>query len=176
MMTAPKLFLDMDGVIADFDGALAARGHYALGDFYVRKDPKDWTPEELAHSNDTDKAMQDLSFWEAMKPFRGARPFYDALLRLWPGKVVILTALPNNAIAAEIADIKKHWAWRHLGVWHCDTITTQRHLKRSFAVGGGLLVDDLEKNCQEFRAAGGGALLHTDFTSTLAGIRSFINA
>lgn len=174
-MSAPNLFLDMDGVVADFDATLALRGHVALGDFYVRKHPKDWTPEEQAHSDDTQKCMQDLQFWTGMLPFRGARSFVDELMRIWPGKLVILTALPANEQAPAIAIIKKVWCWKHLGLYPRDVITTQRHLKASFASSGGLLVDDLEKNCLEFKAAGGFGLQHTSFENTITELRKLIN-
>lgn len=174
-MSWPTLYLDMDGVLADFDAATHARGQTAMGDFYVKKHPKDWSPEEKAHSDGVNKLMLDHDFWSGIPPFPGVSAFYHHTLRLWPGKVAILTALPNNPIAKDIALIKQVWCWKYLGVYPRDVITTERHLKASYAQPGKVLVDDLERNCAKFIAAGAHAVQHTSFPETITALRRHLN-
>lgn len=171
MKMVPHLYLDMDGVTADFDGALAARG---IGDIesYIAKPQHEWTPEQVEHDKLVTVAMNDNAFWTGIKPFPMVEQFYDSCLRLSPHKVKHLTALPRSSARAEpVSVIKRAWLWRYLKVHPGDVITCLRSEKQKFACTGAVLVDDNAQNCTEFAAAGGTVILHKDFITTLQELR-----
>ena len=80
----PYIFLDLDGVMADFDGHAVSQGKYA-DDGKVKWD-------EL-----------DYQWWVTMPACEGAKEFYDAAKKL--GVVKFLTApVPDTASFAGKAD------------------------------------------------------------------------
>lgn len=171
-----NLFLDMDGVVADFNDALMRRGIIPRDDYWMARHRDQWTQEEIDHDNRVGEAMDDDSFWLGIRPYHGAREFYDAAMRIWPTKVVFLTALPKKPErAGPIRLIKKLWLYEHLGVVPRDVIVCRRSEKGHYARAGGLLVDDLLTNCEEFRKAGGEAILHKNFTDTVKQLKELQN-
>lgn len=163
------LYLDMDGVVADFEGGLRARGlnSGAAGNYHHL--PKEhWTAEQIDHDITVCQAMNDNDFWSGLQPFPDTLQFYNEACRIAPYKVKFLTALPSNPERANpVAIIKRAWLWRYLRVRPYDVITCLRSEKKLRATPTSILVDDMPPNCNEWVKAGGHAILHTDFQSSL---------
>jgi hypothetical protein len=132
-----QLYLDCDGVLADFDtGAAAVLGmhpkkfeeRHGLGRFW----------QKLAHAPD---------FYFSLPLLPGAMKLFDAVRHLDP---IILTGLPRGNWAA---DQKMRWAARHFpGV---RMITCMARDKRDHAKEGDVLVDDNDKFRHLWEQAGG---------------------
>ena len=148
-MTNRRLFLDCDGVLADFDaGATRLLGmspanfqaRYGAGRFWAR----------LAAAPD---------FYARLPLMPGAMELFDAVRHLEP---VILTGLPRGTWAAPQ---KVRWAARHFP--GTRVITCLAVHKRKHCEHGDVLVDDNPKYRDRWEDAGGVFVLHTDVASTL---------
>jgi FMN phosphatase YigB (HAD superfamily) len=149
-----RIYLDCDGVLADFDrGAQAVLGmsprafeqRYGIKEFWRR----------LARAPD---------FFGTLEPLPDAMRLYEAVRHKEP---VILTGLPLGRWAEPQ---KRAWAERHFpGV---PVITTQAALKREHCHPGDVLVDDRDKYRRLWEEAGGVFLHHKDARSSIAGLRA----
>ena len=135
-MGQPRLFLDADGVLADFDrGARQLLGmtphafiaRHGRGTFWKR----------LANAK---------NFYGSLAEMSDARRLFDAVKHLKP---TILTGLPIGKWAAPQ---KVEWAAEHFpGVPIVTCMARDKHLHMH---PGDVLVDDREKHRAEYEAAG----------------------
>lgn len=144
---APPLFLDLDGVLADFDrGVVAVTG----------KRPEQLPMKEMWHS---------LS---RHSDFFGTLDFMHDAQELWafcaPHRPTILTGLPLGSWAP---DQKKRWVARMLGA-EVPVITCMARDKARYASPGAILVDDREKARDPWVAAGGRFILHRNAAESIA--------
>jgi hypothetical protein len=158
--TEPKIFLDMDGVLADFD---TGAGHL-LGTDDIHK----W---EFVHG--------PKEFWRRLdsfpKFFLSLPPMRDAMY-LWINVVkkepIILTALPKIG-ATEVDEQKREWVKALLpSNYDVDVITCQTHEKPGFCNEGDVLVDDRAVNREAWEARGGKFVLHTSAESSLTQLKA----
>ena len=144
-----RLYIDLDGVMADFD-------KYFLQEFGVESqkldDPTLWKWIN-GHGN----------FFRNLPPCEGALEFFRSVEHLNP---TILTACPKTNYATAAVQ-KRQWVYEHLskdvtvipmlgGKNKCLFMHNQ----------GDVLIDDFEKNCIPWREHGGIAIQHTDFAVT----------
>jgi hypothetical protein len=152
-----QLFLDCDGVLADFDkGATAILGmpprafeqRHGLGRFWAK----------LASAPD---------FYFSLPLLPDAMRLFDAVKHLNP---IILTGLPRGNWAA---DQKIRWAAQHFpGV---RIITTMARDKRNHAKSGDVLVDDLLKHRALWEEIGGVFIHHKDAERSLAALSEYFD-
>lgn len=150
-----QLYLDCDGVLADFDkGATAVLGmpprafekRHGLGRFWAN----------LASAPD---------FYFSLPLLPDAMRLYEAVKHLNP---VILTGLPRGNWAA---DQKVRWAAQHFpGV---RIITTMARDKRDHAKSGDVLVDDQDRHRARWEEIGGIFIHHKDVDETLEELRKY---
>jgi hypothetical protein len=135
-MEEPRLFLDADGVLADFDeGARRLLGMYPLQ--YEAKRGRGAFWRELAKAK---------SFYGTLPEMADARLLFDAVKHLKP---TILTGLPLGNWAAPQ---KVRWAAEHFpGV---PIITCMARDKHKHMRPGDVLVDDRENHRAAYEAAG----------------------
>lgn len=144
------LFLDLDGVLADFDrGVQLATGKL---------------PHELPV-----KAM-----WQALakvSDFYGNLALMPDAPRLWafcqPHQPTILTGLPLGRWAEAQ---KRRWVAKVLGP-DVPVITCMSRDKQRFAVPGAVLVDDRASIQPAWEAAGGAFVLHRDAETSIAALK-----
>jgi 5'(3')-deoxyribonucleotidase len=132
----PRLFLDADGVLADFD--LAARGLLGMrSKEYIDKHGRGMFWKRLAEAP---------NFYGDLAEMPDARVLFDAVRHLKP---TILTGLPAGNWAAPQ---KVEWAAGHFpGVPIITCMARDKHLHMH---PGDVLVDDREKHRAEYEAAG----------------------
>jgi hypothetical protein len=149
-----KLFLDCDGVLADFDagarevlGGLTPRQfeeRYSRGEFWKR----------LARTPD---------FYATLPLIKDARELFDAVEHLRP---TILTGLPLGNWAAPQ---KVKWAAEHFpGV---PIITCMARDKYRYMEPGDVLVDDREDHRGKWEDAGGLFVAHRNAERSIAALR-----
>ena len=157
----PRLFLDADGVLADFDlGVRRLLGTSARD--YIATHGRGAFWKQLA---------QAPNFYGTLPEMPDARVLYDAAEHLKP---TILTGLPEGSWAAPQ---KVDWAARHFpGVAIITCMARDKHLHMH---PGDVLVDDREKHRAAYEAAGVVFVHHRnaeDSLRQLAGIFSSVKA
>jgi len=145
----PQLYLDCDGVLADFDaGARAILGA---------------SPEEYGRRHNLGKMWAKLArhpdFYGTLPLMPGAMQLFEAVRHLHP---IILTGLPRGNWAAPQ---KVRWAAEHFP--GTPIITCMAVDKRKHAQEGDVLVDDTLKHRHLWQEAGGIFIHHRKVESTL---------
>lgn len=144
-----QLYLDCDGVLADFDsGAAAVLGmhpkafekHHGPGRFWA-------------------KLTKAPDFYFGLPLLEGADLLFEAVKHLDP---IILTGLPRGGWAA---DQKVRWAAKHFP--GTRIITTLARDKRRHAKSGDVLVDDQIKHAHLWEEMGGVFIHHRGVDETL---------
>ena len=145
----PHLFLDCDGVLADFDSGVKALLGMGAEEFYRRHNVGEFW-KRLARSPD---------FYGTLEEMPDAQQLFQAVEHLRP---TILTGLPLGRWAAPQ---KERWAARHFpGVPIITTMAQQKHLHME---KGDVLVDDREKHRGLWEDAGGIFVHHKNADDTL---------
>jgi hypothetical protein len=150
-----RLYLDCDGVLADFDkGATAVLGlsprayeaRHGIGRFWAK----------LATASD---------FYFGLPLMPDAMELFDAVRHLHP---VILTGLPRGNWAA---DQKVRWAAKYFP--GTRIITTMARDKRNHAKEGDVLVDDQVKHRHLWEEVGGVFIHHKNARDTLGQLEAY---
>ncbi|TIU94670.1 MAG: hypothetical protein E5W09_22585 [Mesorhizobium sp.] len=148
-----QLFLDCDGVLADFDAAFAAQfGH----------PPRVYEAQKGSNTFWRDIQHEAKDFYRNLPLMADARVLYDAVAHLRP---IILTGCPLGGWAEPQ---KLAWAAEHFpGV---PMITCMSKDKRTYCRPGDILVDDYLKYRDLWEGAGGIFIHHTSAASSLAAL------
>jgi len=149
-----QIFLDCDGVLADFDKGAAAILGLTPQAFEKRHGASEFW-RRLARADD---------FFATLDPLPDAFELYDAVREKNP---VILTGLPRGKWAEPQ---KRRWAETHFpGV---PVITTLAALKHEHREPGDVLVDDRDKHRRLWEAEGGVFVHHTSARDSIARLRA----
>ncbi len=145
-----KIFCDMDGVISDFDTHAKAENK-----FNEKGQPK-W--DEL-----------DYAWWSTMPAYKGAKEFDAELQKL--GRTRKLSApILNVGCFRGKAEWITNFRGSSFGL--LDLILARAEDKNLLARPNHILVDDRQKNIDQWVAAGGIGILHTgDYADTLKRVR-----
>ena len=150
-----QLYLDCDGVLADFDKRATA----VLG----------LPPRAFEKRHGIARFWQQLAaapdFYFSLPLMDDAMELFDAVRHLDP---VILTGLPRGNWAA---DQKVRWAAQHFP--GTRIITTMARDKRDHAQSGDVLVDDQERHRHLWEEVGGIFIHHVSAQQTLAELREY---
>jgi hypothetical protein len=138
----PQVFVDMDGVLADFDAH-----HEAV--FGAR-------PDKLVDSVDWGAVRAVAGFYADMPPMADAMELWDFVSRLTP-RPILLTGIPSSV--EEAADNKRAWAAKHLGP-NVEVRCCLSRQKCEHAKSGDILIDDWEKYRDLWVAKGGRWITH----------------
>jgi hypothetical protein len=146
-----KLFLDLDGVLADFDrGVIALTGRH----------PREQTTRELWRA-----VARAPDFFAALAFTRDGRRLWEFCRPLDP---TILTGLPRGGWAAPQ---KRRWVAEMLGP-EVPVITCMSREKARYAAPGHVLVDDRETAREPWERAGGVFIHHRDAERTIDALQS----
>lgn len=149
-----RIYLDCDGVLADFDTAAEAILGAPSEVFEARHGAREFW-RRLARAE---------AFFERLDLMPDAMALYDAVKAKDP---VILTGMPHGKWAEPQ---KRAWAARHFpGV---PMITTLAALKREHCHPGDVLVDDRDKHRRLWEAAGGRFIRHRSAETSIAELRA----
>lgn len=157
-----RVFLDLDGVMADLEGDYLRRFGHTMDAAPSRK-------QMWANIN----GIED--YFYHLPPMQGAQDFY-AKLKEW--NPIILTSCPSSRYH-EVARQKIAWVRLHLDPDVLVIPAYGSESKQWFAQkSGDILIDDYGKNCREWTAAGGIAIQHrgSDFKRTWNNFREVIRA
>lgn len=153
-----RLFLDMDGVLADFDRAYEER---------FGAHPRSHDDKVLWANIDGCE-----EFFRSIHPCAGALDFYASVKHLSPA---ILTACPKTGYE-KAAQHKREWVREHLGPDVTVLPVMGGANKPLFMhAPGDVLIDDYRRNTEAWAAAGGVAILHRDWNATRIALDVFID-
>lgn len=165
----PTLYCDLDGVLVDFlkgaDTALKLQGYPIWND-------KHWSQFHI------DKA--DTLRWDIIKKhnyFWRDLPWMPDGKKLWSVVSNFDPHILSHAVTKYMPTAKPEkfqWVSKNLGLHNIAVIhlVDNRSEKARFAINSNgkanVLIDDHDKNCREWQAAGGIAIHHTSLNDTLS--------
>lgn len=133
----PQLFLDLDGVFADFDGFIEAE--LGIVNNRENEDPNFW---------DKARAYKGRLYYD-MKPLPWAKELWKELMGLNP---IILTGCPWSIATA--ADDKRQWVAEQLDD-EVEVVCCKSRNKSKYAKPGDVILDDWTKYKDLWEAKGG---------------------
>lgn len=160
-MEVKKIYFDMDGVLADFD-----RGVREFCGMEPSPQGKEWRPG--MDDPMWEKARNVPHFYDRLQPIPGALEMLRTVHEKYGGRCEILTGIPKpkrGMIGA--AEDKVSWM-RRLFPGDIVIYTVFREQKPEYCTGRDcILIDDLEKNIEEWEQEGGTGIVHTDPEHTI---------
>jgi hypothetical protein len=164
-MMIRTLYLDLDGVVANFDKRWRELFNETASD---SRDRKNFSPNWDTFIANRNFASLDL--------FPGAEELL-AFVRSIDNQVnvEILSSSGGKKYHNEVSEQKHEWL-DNLGVKYSRNFVPGRILKRNYATPDSILVDDTEDVIDNFRDAGGIAILHTDAAVTIAKLKEYLGA
>jgi hypothetical protein len=149
-----RLYLDCDGVLADFDTGFLEKFGCNSQEFEDAHGAKEFWKT----------IKQDLNFFGTLPLMDGALELYSAVKHLRP---LILTGCPFGNWAEH-----QKFGWRDKHFPGVPMITCLSRNKRSFCQPGDVLVDDITRYQNLWEEAGGTFVLHTSAESTIAQLKT----
>jgi hypothetical protein len=143
-----QLFLDLDGVLADFDTGYERVFGYK--------------PDKALDNADWAAVASTPGFYQNLPPMPDASLLWSAVAHLTP---IVLTGVPHAV--KEAPENKRAWVRAHLGN-QVDTRCCRSAEKATHANPGDVLVDDWTKYKHLWERAGGVWVTHTSAVSTVA--------
>ena len=138
------IYLDMDGVITDFDKQF--------------KDAFGMLPREFEDAFGTEKFWEKIEergvgFWRGMEWMPGGKELYNRISQYNH----YLLSSPSKS---ETSRIGKHM-WKKDKTPNTKLILARSYNKKNYADKSNILIDDRESNIQQWREAGGIGILYT---------------
>ena len=134
-----QIYIDLDGVLADFESGVAG---------YKESDTVMWN---FVNSIGP-------SFWENLSFLENGKELWEHIKPLRP---IILSAHPKKSevgekMVKEVIEGKRNWIKKHLGPEFASSAKiVDRSEKKLYAKSNTILIDDYIKNVTEFKEAGG---------------------
>jgi hypothetical protein len=148
-----KIFVDMDGVLVDFeDGYERLTGKNIKGN-HVKGDTDFWQPITDA----------GIKFWAGLKWMPDGKELWSYIK---PYNPKILSA-PSRE---ESSKIGKH-VWVKNNISDTKLILRSAERKQELAEPNAILIDDREDNIQQWKDAGGIGILHTSANDTITQLK-----
>jgi 5'(3')-deoxyribonucleotidase len=151
------LYLDLDGVLADFDKAAGA----AMGTDNIYKYEFVWGTGKF-----WDKINDDPDFFRNLEVMPDCWDLLGTVSHLDPA---ILTAIPSTN-GDEVARQKKEWVEENLGGFNVITCLTKD--KPNFCQPGDILIDDRAVNRGAWIAKGGTYIIHTTAARSVGALQA----
>jgi hypothetical protein len=148
------IFLDQDGVLADFASAALAACGASIG----HDDIADWhfyVPLGLSADEFWAKIDAVDGFWDGLAPYPEATCLYFGCQDAAPVTILTSPGFHDGCWSAKV-----RWLRRHVDPTLCGKRVAIYANKAKLAAPGRVLVDDSESNCDGFVAAGGQAILY----------------
>jgi 5'(3')-deoxyribonucleotidase len=161
----PRVFLDMDGVLADFFGAWAQQlgGAPNSNWEYIKTIPQDRREQSVRKLSHNAEFVQQ--FFATLKPLDGGKQILKLLTSLQQPYTILSAPLEGRNAEASIRG-KKQWLSQHNLADVPAIFTRDKWLYATQPNGSpNLLIDDYGKNVTAWRNHGGIAVKHDDSTT-----------
>ncbi len=161
----PTIYLDMDGVVADFDTATSK----IIGRSHSTNEP--WPPADWAKLRPYQRLYLDLPLMP------DAKQLVESVMELankHDYEVRFLTAVPKDNDFPWAFQDKMIWKQKHFGdipIWF-GPYSADKHFRSK---SGDILIDDRTSNIDEWTQAGGVGILHNgDVNQSLDKLRTIL--
>jgi 5'(3')-deoxyribonucleotidase len=149
-----QIFLDLDGVFADFD----ARVKHLTGKH----------PSQLSRTHLWKMVNSDKRFFAELELIEGCMALWEATRDLEP---IFLTGAPSSRVFQQQ---KREWVARVFGPEFVVHVVPKK-LKQEFSGPHKVLIDDTPENIEQWTARGGYGILHTgDHASTVKALQQLV--
>jgi hypothetical protein len=154
-------FLDLDGVLVDFDKAVKQlTGGIGF--------------EDYCNINGKDKMWKTIlsggSVWWATLPWMPDGKKLWNTLKLKNITILTSGSKKYNGTVPEIG--KKEWVFKNLGGVIKVIVTDSAHDKQRYSKPNSVLIDDMPSNIEEWKSRGGIGILHKNAETTIKAIES----
>ena len=163
-MEISRIYFDMDGVLADFN-----RGVRELCGMEA-PDPMNAAPEQ----DDLmwERIREAGHFYDRLELMPGAKEMFGAVYGKYGDRCEILTGIPKEKRKILTAKQDKiDWMRRVLSDRIVVNVCLRAEKIEKCTGPDAVLIDDLRKNIDEWRAAGGTGILHVSAEQTLKELR-----
>lgn len=160
MIRAYVVYVDMDGVIADFEGAMEDRFGFNFKTAPSRN--KAW--KEIQNYDRYQKKIGGKGWFYSLPKMKGADQLWDFVTSNF-SRVEILTA--SGSTPRDAQGQKRAWIGDNFGYGIKVNIVGAGSEKAAFANKNAILIDDREKVIKPFIAAGGIGVYHTSADNTI---------
>lgn len=166
-----KVFLDMDGVLADF-----VRGYREHVGICIKVMNKMYDDNVYPDRNHVWEKTRDGNFWKSLPKMPEADIIIETVFSHWHENDINILTAPVRCDPS-CPTQKLEWVKAHTNIKPENFNAVHRSRKKEFACVGGkpnLLIDDHEKNIAEWREAGGIGIEHYDINKTLEQIKQIV--
>jgi hypothetical protein len=155
------IYLDLDGVIADFSKRYKEKFHV--------------TPEETRNNKEFGgffKKFIDDGEFSTLDLMPDAKELLHFVSQLdVPKEILSSTARPENH--RMIAPQKQMWLLKH-NIHYKANLVPGKSLKYKYATPNSIIIDDTQSVIDDWNKAGGIGILHTDAKSTIAILKMYL--
>ena len=154
-MSIKKIYFDMDGVLVDFNRGVKELANHEPIDQSIDDEEK-----TIALWNAVKKVD---SFYYKLKPLNNMIDVFNEVNKKYPGCVEILSAIPKEkrGILGAKED-KIRWVKKYLGK-NVKVNIVYKEEKKNYSLGKDhILIDDLDKNINEWVNSGGSGILFNE--------------
>jgi len=152
-----QIFLDMDGVICDFNGRFKEM---------IGRSPKEFESLYGTEAFKEKVLEKGEEFWSEMNWLPDGKLLWNYLKKYSPN-ILSKPLDPVKCVNGKIG-----WLYKHLGRNIAYNFSTE---KEEYAHEYAILIDDNEDNCTAFRNAGGKAILYKDSTQAINILKKVYN-
>ena len=160
-MAIKKVYLDMDGVLTDFEGKY--RELFDTDPALVR--------QNKARCKNWEHFVKEESF-KKLNWFPGGQKLL-MYLKNKHVEVEILSSSGGQRFHNEVKEQKEYWLHKHNIHYKANIVSGRRH-KKEYAAPNHILIDDTEDNIHQFKEAGGLGIYHTDIDKTLQALDALL--
>lgn len=163
-MKIKTLYLDLDGVVADFDRRWLDLFNETPGS---SRNQKHFNPNWEQFIRGENFSTLDL--------FPGAEALIEYVRSIDQNvNVEILSSSGGKTFHNEVSIQKNEWLMK-LDIHYTRNFVPGRSLKRNYATPDSILVDDTEDVIESFNKAGGIGILHKDAAVTIELLKGYMN-